>query len=450
MIPVVTPEEMGAIDAAAPEPTDVLIRRAGAAVAASALELLGGGYARRVVVIAGKGNNGADGRAAAQRLEARGVRVSLLDAAAAPPTVPRCDLVIDAAYGTGFRGEYTPPTVPEGTPVLAVDIPSGLSGRTGQAGGGPLVADRTVTFAAYKPGLLLGDGPGLAGEIIVADIGLDASSARAHLVEAADVAGWLPARARDTHKWKAALWVIAGSPGMAGAAHLATRGAQRAGAGYVRLSSPGIVDDPFRPTESVGRELPAAGWADGVIDDLARFAAVAVGPGLGTGEGTAESVRTLAARCTVPMVIDSDGLTALGTTADLPGGRATVLTPHDGEFERLGGDAGQADQIDATRVVAAAIGATVLRKGSTTIVAGPDGSVLLSNSGDSRLATAGTGDVLTGIIGGLLAQGMAPQHAAVAGAYLHGRAADLGWSRGLVAGDIPNLLPEVLARMALR
>ena len=450
MISVVTPEEMGAIDEAAPETTEVLVGRAGAAVARAALDMVGGGYGRHMVVITGKGNNGADGRSAAQRLRARGVRVEVVDAAAAPDAVPACDLVIDAAYGTGFRGEYEPPTVPGGIPVLAVDIPSGVSGLTGEAGGKPLRADRTVTFAALKPGLLLGAGPDLAGEIVVADIGLDVGATRTSLVQSADVARWLPERARDTHKWKAALWVIAGSPGMAGAAHLATRGAQRAGAGYVRLSSPGIGDDPFRPTESVGWELPSAGWAEQVIDGLDRFGALAIGPGLGTEDATMRAVKALVAGSTVPMVVDSDGLTALGEAFDMPPGRATVLTPHDGEFARLGGDADAPDRIAAVRAVASSTGATVLRKGSTTIVSSPDGTVLMTNTGDSRLATAGTGDVLTGIVGALLAQGMDPLRAAASAAFLHGRAGTLGWSRGLVAGDLPDLLPRVQAELSGR
>jgi NAD(P)H-hydrate epimerase len=145
VIPLVTPEEMAAIDAAAPEPVDVLIERAGAAVARVALAMLGGGYGRRVVVLAGKGNNGADGRSAATRLAKRGVRVSVVGTAEAPEQLPPCDLVIDAAFGTGFRGEWVAPSAVAGTPVLAVDIPSGVDGLTGQASGRPLAADLTVT-----------------------------------------------------------------------------------------------------------------------------------------------------------------------------------------------------------------------------------------------------------------------------------------------------------------
>ncbi|HEX5945938.1 MAG TPA: NAD(P)H-hydrate epimerase, partial [Acidimicrobiales bacterium] len=259
MLPVLTPAEMGAVDAAAPEPVDVLIGRASAAVARHALALLGGGYGRRVVVVAGKGNNGNDGRDAAVRLRRRGVRVQMVDAAAAPDVAPTADLVIDAAYGTGFQGTYRPPD-PAGAPVLAVDIPSGVDGVTGAtAEGGAVRADRTVTFAALKPGLLFHPGRALAGDIHLADIGLDAGDGEtgpvaaagsgpaapaAGLVGAGDVARWLPPRPVDTHKWRSAVVIAAGSPGMTGAAHLAARAAQRAGAGMVRVATPGVEGDP--------------------------------------------------------------------------------------------------------------------------------------------------------------------------------------------------------------
>jgi NAD(P)H-hydrate epimerase len=450
VIPVVTPEEMAAIDRAAPEPVEVLIGRAGAAVAREAVAMLGGTYGRRVVVVAGKGNNGADGRAAAVRLRRRGVRVTVLDAAAAPPTLPPADLLVDAAYGTGFRGEYQPPTPAPGTPVLAVDIPSGVDGLTGRAGGAPLRADRTVTFAALKPGLLLADGAERAGEVVLADIGLDVSSARTQVVEPADVARWLPRRPRETHKWRSAVWVVAGSPGMTGAAHLAARAAQRGGAGYVRLSTPGVDDDPQKPTEAVGVTLPAGGWADVVLADAERFGAVAVGPGLGTGPETAAEVRRLVHDAPVPVVVDGDGLTALGRiAADVVAARkeGTVLTPHDGELARLGGDTDDPDRIGATRRLASTIGGVVLRKGSTTVVAAPDGTVLLATAGDARLATAGTGDVLTGLLAALLAQGVPPFEAAAAAAHLHGRAGALAWRRGMVAGDLVDRLPEALSEL---
>src|SRR5438270_12778365 len=206
MISVITPEEMKAVDADAPEPTAVLVHRAGGAVARTAVDMLGGGYGRRVVVVAGKGNNGADGRDAARRLARRGMRVQLIEAADAPARLPDADLVIDGAYGTGFHGEYQAPD-PGGAPVLAVDIPSGVNGLTGEAAEGAVRAERTVTFAALKPGLLFGQGRDRSGVVEVVDIGLDVSAARAALVERSDVAAWLPRRERDTHKGKSAAWV---------------------------------------------------------------------------------------------------------------------------------------------------------------------------------------------------------------------------------------------------
>jgi len=445
VIPIVTPEEMGAIDAAAPEPVEVLIGRAGAAVAWAAVDLLGGTYGRRVVVLAGKGNNGNDGRDAARRLRRRGVRIHELDAADLPEALPACDLVIDAAFGTGFRGEWTPPTA--SAPVLAVDIPSGVEGLTGQMPGGALTAARTVTFAALKPGLLLPPGADRAGQVDVADIGLDVSAARAHAVEAADVAGWLPRRAPDGHKWQAAVRVVAGSPGMTGAAHLTSAAAFRAGAGYVTLSSPGVDHDPMAPTEVVGRPLPSARWHQAVLEEADRYGALAVGPGLSTAPDAVAAARAVVTDWPGPLVVDGDGLTALGeTVADVTASRSVpaVLTPHEGEFARLAGGPPDADRIAAVRSLAATTGAVVLLKGPATVVAAPDGAVLITTTGDARLATAGTGDVLTGIIAALLAGGVAPLEAAAAAAFLHGRAGAVGWRHGLVASDLLDQLPIVI------
>ena len=198
MIPVVTPNEMRAIDNAATVSGDVLIERAGAAVARAALRMLGGGYGRTVAVVVGPGNNGADGRIAADRLRARGVSVSLFDARQCPPVLPVVDLVIDAAYGTGFRGDWASPDV-GGAMVLAVDVPTGLDSLTGEVGAGTLHADVTVTFAAAKPGHFLNDGPDVVGQLVVVDIGLPVDAATVGVVEACDVAAWLPPRKREAH-----------------------------------------------------------------------------------------------------------------------------------------------------------------------------------------------------------------------------------------------------------
>jgi ADP-dependent NAD(P)H-hydrate dehydratase / NAD(P)H-hydrate epimerase len=451
VIPIVTPEEMAAIDKAAPEPVDVLIERAGSAVARAAREMLGGTYGRTVNVIAGKGNNGNDGRCAARRLTERGVRIRMFDAAECPPQLPPADLVIDAAYGTGFRGEWRAPRV-GAAPVLAVDIPSGVSGLTGEAGRGVLAADRTVTFAALKPGLLLGAGRNLAGEVEVVDIGLDTRRVRTHLVETEDVAAWWRPRPPTAHKWSRAVRVVAGSPGMTGAAHLSSGAAQRAGSGMVTLSTPGA--DGSAPPEVVRRRLPAFDWSGQVLDDLHRYHALVIGPGLGREAYTVAAVRATALAATVPTVIDGDGLFALAWDAD---GAApvlhrrtspTVLTPHDGEFGLLAGRGPDADRFQAARRLAADLRTVVLLKGPVTIVAAPGGDVLVVANGDARLATAGTGDVLAGILGALLATGLDPFRAAGAAAWIHAVAAHAGPPVGLVAGDLIDALPGVLGRLS--
>jgi NAD(P)H-hydrate epimerase len=450
VIPIVTPKEMAAVDAAATEPVDVLIGRAGWATARAARRMMGGTYGRVVNVIAGPGNNGADGQAAGRFLGRRGVKVRVFGASDCPPALPPADLVIDAAYGTGFHGEWRAPRVGR-TPVLAVDIPSGVNGLTGEAGRGVLAADRTVTFAALKPGLLLGAGRNLAGDVEVADIGLDTSSTHAYAVEAADVARWWRPRPPTAHKWSRAVRVVAGSPGMTGAAHLASGAANRAGAGMVALSSPGV--DAVAPVEVVRHRLPAFDWASGVLSDLHRYHALVIGPGLGREDYTVESVRAAVVDAEVPVVVDGDGLFAMawnpdGATQLLRRRRdATVLTPHDGEYGLLTGHHPPADRIAAARDLAMDARAVVLLKGPTTVVAAPAGDVRVVTTADARLATAGTGDVLSGILGALLASGMAALEAAASAAWIHAEAARHGSAVGLVAGDLLTALPDVVARL---
>lgn len=445
MIPVVTPAEMAEIDANSDEPVDVLVGRAGAAVARAAVEEMGGVYGRRVVVLAGPGSNGADGRVAAERLEQRGVRTSVVDALNAPDELPTADLVVDAAFGTGLRRSYVAP--PASSPVLAVDLPSGLDGLTGESVGTPLPAVRTVTFAALKPGLLLGGGPTLAGRVEVADIGLDVSGASAFLVEDGDISNLVPSRQPDAHKWESACWVVAGSPGMEGAAHLAASAAQRAGAGYVRLSIPGGTADGA-PVEVVGHFADVT--LDGISGDMERFASLVVGPGLGTNSDTWSGVRRLVSAATIPVVLDGDGLNAIAGEQPWPNRAAPlVLTPHDGEYERLTGSRPGPDRLGAARDLARSSGAIVLLKGPTTVVAAPDGQVRLVTVGDSRLATAGTGDVLAGILGAFLARGAEPLDAAAAAAHVHGRLAAACPGTGVVAGDLATHLVEVLVGLGV-
>ncbi len=456
---VLTREEMRAADAAALETVshETLVDRAGTAAAHAALRLLGGAYGRRVVVVAGKGSNGADGRVAADVLSRRGARVRVVDAAdaTAGTTLPPCDLVIDAAYGTGFRGSYDAPAVPAGARVLAIDIPSGVDADSGDAPGDAVDADATITFAALKPGLLQSDGERLSGCIEVADIGIGFEVPQALLVEDADVPVLVPRHERQGNKWTHAVGIAAGSAGMEGSAILCSRGAMAAGAGMIRLGSPG---DPTAtwPTEAVRMHLPSEGWAGAFVAATAKCKAVVIGPGLGTTSAVADEIRAVIAAVPVPLVIDADALTALGDAGaarTLLSKRSapSILTPHDGEYARIAGSVPGADRLAASRGLASATGAVVLLKGPLTAVAAPDAArtpdVLLAGAGVPALATAGSGDVLSGIIGGFCARGLDALEAAALGAHVHGRAAQLGPPEGLVAGDLPSLLARVLSAL---
>ncbi len=460
MKPVLTRAEMADVDAAAArvESFEAIVERAGTAVERTALAMLGGAYGRRVVVVAGHGHNGDDGRVAARRLRRRGAHV--LELRPDGGSLPACDLVIDAAFGTGFRGHYSAqpaPPLPIGTRagqalVLAVDVPSGVDADTGEACPGAVRADCTVTFGAHKPGLVLGDGPEHAGRVVLdlLDLPVEETRTRTWMVEDDDVARSYVSRRRSGHKWDTALYVVAGSPGMLGAAALVATGAQRAGAGMVRLGSPGVVPGSVPVTEAVARRLPEKDWAVPVLDDLGRARALVLGPGLGATTETTQAVRRLVAEVAVPVVLDADGLNALGTLDEaarvLASRRAPiVLTPHDGEYARLVGSQPGPDRLGAARDLARRARAVVLLKGAATIVATPEGGATIVVAGSRRLSTAGTGDVLAGIVGAFLASGMAAPDAAALAAHVHGRAAARGLVLGLVAGDLPRLVAEVLS-----
>ena len=442
-----TVAEMRAVDEAALAWTshEELVARAGRRLAGHAKRMLGPNPSgRRVVVVAGKGSNGADGQVAAKWLRSFGAQVLVVDAASAPAVLPASDLVIDAAYGTGFSGAYEPPDPGRAT-VLACDVPSGLNGDTG-AGEQAVEAEETVTFGAEKPGLLLGEGPAHAGRVHVEPLGLDCSRARSWLLEDQDVR-LVPPRSRHGHKWHSSVLVVAGSPGMLGAAQLCAAAALRSGAGYVILASPGCPASALPPGEHVGRTMPALGWGAEVLRLLERVRAVALGPGLGATASTAEGVREVLSAYDGPVVLDADALAGLDLHRLSSRSGPTVLTPHEGEFTRLFGPVGQ-DRVGAVVAAAARSGAVVLLKGSTTVVADPAGSVRLAAAGTPRLATAGTGDVLTGLTAALLARGVPALDAAGLAAHAHGAAAALGPSWGLIAGDLPPLLSRWFSAQA--
>jgi hydroxyethylthiazole kinase-like uncharacterized protein yjeF len=313
-------------------------------------------------------------------------------------------------------------------------------------------ADRTVTFAALKPGLLQGAGPAQSGTVKVADIGIGFPAPHASLIDDADVAALLGPRERGVNKWTSAVGVAAGSAGMEGAAILCTRGAMAAGAGMIRLGSPGDPSAAW-PTEAVRMHLPSEGWSGAFLEAASKCKAIVIGPGLGTDEAVAEEIRVVVANARVPLVIDADALTALG---DVTSARTlldkrsapSILTPHDGEYARVMGSAPGEDRLAAARRLAEAVGALVLLKGPLTAVARPGGEatdVLLSDAGGPALATAGSGDVLSGIIGAFLARGVDAHEAPALAAHVHGRAASLGLAEGLVAGDLPELVARFLS-----
>ncbi|MFM8305276.1 MAG: NAD(P)H-hydrate dehydratase [Actinomycetota bacterium] len=477
MEPVLTPEEMRAADRraiASGTPESVLMDRAGRAVAWAARQRLGRTYGARVVVACGPGNNGGDGRVAARVLRGWGARVDVVDvgsgvdAAALVRRVGRADLVVDAMYGTGFRGEMAGDArlvcdvlVAFPGPVVSVDIPSGVDGLTGAVCGVAVRADETVVFAARKPGLLFEPGRSLAGTVRVVDIGIavtdDGAPPPTFVTTGEDVAEWLPARPADAHKWSAGCLVVGGSGGMTGAPLLASLAALRAGAGMVWCGLPGR-DAAVRAsgTEVITRSLPdddgalSAAAAEVVLDDVDRFRSVAIGPGLGRADGTAVAVRRLVSEVAVPLVVDADALHALAGHLDALQHRRVpaVLTPHAGEYAALSGSPLSTDRVEAARVLAAATGAVVLVKGPGTVVADPAGRAAICPLGGSGLATAGTGDVLTGIVAAFLARGVPPFEAAAAAAFVHAGAADRAGHTGLVAGDLVAALPATLAACA--
>jgi ADP-dependent NAD(P)H-hydrate dehydratase / NAD(P)H-hydrate epimerase len=506
MKPVLSPQQAVELDRATQErgvAAEVLMERAGRAVARSVADLTGGTYGRRVVVVCGKGNNGGDGFVAARHLAAWGVAVSVLTVdvpegdhepvasnlsrlaevgvvarACSPATLAReldrADVAVDAIFGTGFRG------IPEDRwaaaiaglnqgppPVVAVDLPSGVDGGTGAVEGDAVWADLTVTFGCAKAGAVLMPGAERAGALRVVDIGFpdDLIRTDVFLTEPGDVRASLPERPADSHKRASGvLVVVAGSREMTGAVSLIAHAAGRIGTGLVIVAVPATILPVVQAatTEAVFVSLPETAdgtvAADGlgrVLDAVGRAHALAIGPGVTQQEETAGFVRDLVRRSPVPVVVDADGLNAFaGRVTDLKD-RASdaVLTPHVGEFGRLTGVSAhdlEADRLHHTRALASAADAVALLKGSRTVIAAPDGATRVNPTGTPVLATAGSGDVLTGVIGGLLARGLDPMDAAASGAYLHGLAGSIAGrdeGEGTVASDLIAAIPRAVAEV---
>lgn len=390
-----------------------LVHLAGTAVALEAKDLLRSCYGRRVAVVAGPGLNGADGRVAAAWLRGRGALVEVIEWDRAPEHLEGYDLLIDAAFGLGCTRPYVAPSVAAGTKVLAVDLPSGVDADSGALLGAPVRATRTLALGAFKPAHFITPAATFAGELRLAGLGIVTTFEDA-LVEDDDLAGFVE-EGRDDHKWSHALQAFVGSALMPGAAELVLRGALAGGASMVRLVSRGEVATLVEvPPEVVHAN-------DGAIDQRARC--VVAGPGLGA--GAVEWLREMLAGVTCPVVLDADGLDRAFLDERSPHDGTWIITPHDGEFTRLSGHAPGEDRFDEVRTLARDLGCVVLLKGPVTIIAHPTGTLRVVTSGTASLATAGTGDVLAGLIAATVARGHEPFDAAALAAHLHGRAGSL-------------------------
>jgi NAD(P)H-hydrate epimerase len=490
---LLTVEAMRRVDAAAiagGTPGISLMERAGRAVAERAGALASPDAA--ILILCGPGNNGGDGFVAARLLteagrkvelrlvgEVSGLRGDAAEAAAAwtGPVVPataedvgRFGLVVDALFGAGLARdiEGAPRALLEqvaasGVPVLAVDVPSGLDGDTGAIRGFAAPAIETVTFVALKPGHLLQPGRSLCGRLHVAEIGTGPDA----LAEGYALAGppvfrndpalWTGAFPRldaSSHKYtRGHALVLSGPAYRTGAARLGARAALRVGAGLVTLASPAsaLPENAAQLTAIMLRPCETPDDLDDLLTDE-RLNVVLAGPGLGVSSGTRDLV-AVAAAAGRGLVLDADALTSFRGQALLlashlaEGGADAVLTPHEGEFAKLlsgtGAVAEDVSKLERARLAAALIGATIVLKGADSVIAAPDGRATINDHGTPYLGTAGSGDVLAGLIAGLLAQGMPPFEAACAAVWLHG---DAGRRHGpgLIAEDLPELMPAVL------
>jgi hydroxyethylthiazole kinase-like uncharacterized protein yjeF len=486
-------------------PGIVLMENAGRGVAEHLCRRFSDLFPGPVLVLAGKGNNGGDGYVIARHLLNRNWQVrtvvlggresiggdagtnlaALLNSGGEVIFVEEdglsrclagqndCRLIVDALFGTGLssevRGFYAQAVGwinDAGVPAVAVDIPSGVDASTGRVLGCCVRAALTVTFAFPKVGHVVYPGAAFVGELVTVDIGIPLSLAgdtgnRHLLVEAAEAAGLVPERPPTGHKGTFGhLLVLAGSIGKTGAAAMTAEGGLRAGAGLVTVACPRAVQKVLevKLTEIMTETLPGD---EGILSPQAHEEvirlwtdkeALAVGPGLGPDTGTVDLVRRLVRECPLPLVIDADGLNALAPDPEVlldRTGPAAVLTPHPGEMARLIGGTVQdveTDRIGIARSFAARFRVVIVLKGARTVIAFPDGKVRINAGGNAGMASGGMGDVLTGLIGGLLAQGMAPTEASVLGVYLHGRAGDRLLARfgnaGMVATDLLAEIPQ--------
>jgi NAD(P)H-hydrate epimerase len=436
--PLYTADEMRAAEQG--HDVEAMMERAGIAVAGAVLRRYPD--ARRIGAICGKGANGGDGRIALRHLAEAGCETR-------EDVDGDVDLVIDALFGTGFHGEPRPEAAAQierineaGVPVVAVDLPSGVDASTGEIAGAAVRADVTVTMHEPKLGLVVAPGRFHAGEVEIADIGLEPSET-VHRQVTGEILRLVPRKREPVTKYSAgAVLAVGGSPGMTGAICLTARAAFRADAGYVAVAT---HEESLEVVEA--QVLEAVKVPLDRVDEVAeRASALAIGPGLGRGDEERALVRRLLSELELPAVVDADALFEL-EPGEWPAPR--VLTPHSGELARLLGEESNwvdAHRLEALRLAVDRYRCVVLLKGPDTLVGAAGEGVLVSTAGRASLATAGTGDVLTGVIASFLAKGMDARLAAAAGAFAHGRAAELApHQAGLVASDVVAALPRVLS-----
>ncbi|GAB2626780.1 bifunctional ADP-dependent NAD(P)H-hydrate dehydratase/NAD(P)H-hydrate epimerase [Streptomyces capparidis] len=461
-------------------PEGTLMQRAAAGLAATCAGLLGHVYGTRVVLLVGAGDNGGDALYAGARLARRGAGVTAVllspdrthagglrallaaggrasgDTAAAERLIGRCDLVVDGIVGLGGRGGLRAAAVPlaaaaaaADAPTVAVDLPSGVDPDTGEVAGAAVRADVTVTFGTYKPGLLIDPGATHAGAVRLVPIGIEPGPPAVEALQHADVAALLPVPGAETDKYRrGVVGVAAGSARYPGAAVLAVAGALAGAAGAVRYAGHAADEVVRRFPEALVSDSPAA---------AGRVQAWVAGPGIGDGPQARRALADVL-RSEVPVLVDADGLGLLASSDELRALAAersapVLITPHAGEAARLLGTdrrAVESARLDSVRRLARELGVTALLKGSTTLVGDRDGAVRVNPTGTGWLATAGSGDVLAGLAGSLLAAGSSPLDAASAAAYLHGLAARLaadGTAPGHRAVGAPVTAMDVAAHL---
>ena len=459
--PLYTADEMRAAEErhpGYPGSAHELMERAGAQAARIAQEEFPDAAAWTVVC--GGGSNGGDGRIMAGYLESAGKEVLVVDAKADAVDIGAPDVIVDALFGTGFAGAPRDDAAKligrinaSEAPVLAVDLPSGVDASTGEIAGAAVEAAVTVTFHGRKVGVVVAPGRFHAGRVHVAGIGLEQAETSLRLATP-ELLRSVPRRSEGDNKYTAGhVLVVGGSRGLTGAPSLAALAAMRADAGYVTVAAPAsslpvleqrLLEAVKRPLSEADGVVDAAA-ADAVLGLAAKASSVALGPGLGRGDGPKALVRRVLAELELPVVVDADALHDL-EPGDWPGPR--VLTPHEGELARLLDRDSKdiaAHRLASVREASERFGCVVLLKGADTLVAAPGAGTLVVSLGLPSLATAGTGDVLTGIVAAFLAKGLEPQRAAAAAAAAQQLASVEAPQRaGLVASDLIDALPRVL------